>query len=160
MGNDNTMSEEATGPQEPMFNIEKLYVKDLSLEMPHAPAVFLEREAAQVEIQLNTQAEAVGEEVFEVTVTATVTSRLKDKTVFLIEVKQAGIFRIRNVPATELEPVLAVVCPNMLYPYLREVVSDISVRAGMSPVLLGPMNFEGLYHQQQQQAQPASEATH
>jgi preprotein translocase subunit SecB len=154
------MSEEATEPQEAMFNIEKLYVKDLSLEMPHAPAVFLEREAAQVEIQLNTQAEAIGEEVFEVTVTATVTSKLKDKTMFLIEVKQAGIFRIRNVQTAELEPVLAVVCPNMLYPYLREVVSDISVRAGMSPVLLGPMNFEGLYHQQQQQAQPASESTH
>lgn len=155
------MNEEATESQQTVFNIEKLYVKDLSLEMPHAPAIFLEREAAQIEIQLNTQAVTVGEEVFEVTLTATVTSKLKDKALFLIEAKQAGIFRIRNVPQEELEPVLGVVCPNMLYPYLREVVTDISVRAGLAPVVLGPMNFESMYQQQkQQQTQPAAQATH
>ncbi len=139
--------------QQPVFNIEKLYVKDLSLEIPHAPAVFLERESPQIDLQLNSQAEPIGEEVYEVTITATVTAKLKEKTLFLIEVKQAGIFRIRHVPAAELEPVLAVVCPNLLYPYLRETVSDVSVRAGFAPVLLNPLNFEALYHQQKQQAQ-------
>jgi preprotein translocase subunit SecB len=155
------MNDETNAPQQPLFNIEKLYVKDLSLEIPHAPAVFLEREAPQVELQLNSQAEPVGEEVFEVTVTITVTAKLKDKTMFLIEAKQAGIFRIRNVPPAELEPVLGVVCPNMLYPYLREVVSETSVRAGFAPVLLSPINFETLYHQQkQQQEQTAAQTTH
>jgi preprotein translocase subunit SecB len=155
------MNDETTASQQPLFNIEKLYVKDLSLEIPHAPAIFLEREAPQVELQLNSQAEPVGEEVFEVTITITVTSKLQDKTMFLIEAKQAGIFRIRNVPPADLEPVLAVVCPNMLYPYLREVVSETSVRAGFAPVLLSPINFESLYQQQKQhQEQAAAQTTH
>ncbi len=148
-----------TNAQQPVFNIEKLYVKDLSLEIPHAPAIFLERENPQIDLQLNSQAEPVAEEVYEVTVTATVTAKVKDKTLFLIEGKQAGIFRIRHVPAAELEPVLAVVCPNLLYPYLREVVSDVSVRAGFAPVLLNPINFEALYHQQKQQMQAAPAPT-
>lgn len=154
------MSEKATSQQAPVFNIEKLYVKDLSLEVPHAPAIFLEREAPQIDLQLNSQAEPVSEGVFEVTVTATVTAKLaskNDQVVFLIEAKQAGIFQIRNVPQPDLEPVLAVVCPNLLYPYLREVVSDVSVRAGFAPVLLNPLNFEALYQQQKsQQAQPSA----
>ncbi len=145
-----------TNVQQPVFNIEKLYVKDLSLEIPHAPAVFLERESPQIDLQLNSQAEPISEEVYEVVVTATVTAKLKDKTLFLIEAKQAGIFRIRHVPAAELEPVLAVVCPNLLYPYLRETVSDVSVRAGFAPVLLNPLNFEALYHQQKQQQTQAA----
>ncbi len=153
------MSETAASQQTPLFNIEKLYVKDLSLEIPHAPAIFLERENPQIDLQLNSQAEPVAEEVYEVTVTATVTAKVKDKTLFLIEGKQAGIFRIRHVPAAELEPVLAVVCPNLLYPYLREVVSDVSVRAGFAPVLLNPINFEALYHQQKQQMQAAPAPT-
>lgn len=160
------MSEEAaaTSQESPVFNLEKLYVKDISLEIPHAPGIFLEREAPQIELQLNSQAAPVGEGVFEVTVTVTVTAKLKeqDKVMFLIEVKQAGVFQIHNVPQEELEPVLAVVCPNMLYPYLREVVSDVSVRAGFAPVLLNPLNFEVLYQQQkQQQAEaPAAPTTH
>ncbi len=152
---------ETTPPNQPVFGIEKLYVKDLSLEIPHAPSVFLERENPHVDLQLNSEAQPLGDEVFEVTVTATVTVKLKEKAMFLIEAKQAGIFRIRHVPAAELEPVLATVCPNLLYPYLREVVSDLSVRAGFSPVLLNPVNFEALYHQQKQQAQaPATQTTH
>jgi preprotein translocase subunit SecB len=148
------MSETTAAQESPVFNIEKLYVKDLSLEIPHAPAIFLERESPQIELQLNTQAEPIGEALFEVTVTVTVTAKLKDKVMFLIEAKQAGVFQIRNIPQTDLESMLAVVCPNLLYPYLREAVSDLSVRAGFAPVLLNPLNFEALY-QQQKQAQPA-----
>jgi preprotein translocase subunit SecB len=141
--------------QQAIFNIEKLYVKDLSLEIPHAPAIFLERENPQIDLQLHTAATPVEDGVFEVTVTVTVTAKLqeKDKVLFLVEAKQAGIFQVRNIPQSEMEQVLAIMCPNILYPYLREVVSDVVVRAGFAPVLLSPINFEVLYHQQKQQAQ-------
>ncbi len=154
---------EAASQQAPLFNIEKLYVKDLSLEIPHAPAVFLERESPQIDLQLNSQAAPVGEGVYEVTVTATVTAKLTSKNnqvMFLVEAKQAGVFQIRNIPQEDLEPVLSVVCPNLLYPYLREVVSDVSVRAGFAPVLLNPINFDALYQQQKQQQAQASQTTH
>jgi preprotein translocase subunit SecB len=155
------MTEAAQTNNQPVFNIEKLYVKDMSLEVPNAPAIFLERENPQIDLQLNSQAAPVEDGVFEVTVTVTVTAKLqeKDKILFLIEAKQSGIFQIRNLPAEEMETVLAVVCPNILYPYLREVVSDMAVRAGFAPVLLNPINFEAIYLQQKQQAQaPAAEA--
>ena len=140
--------------QQAVFNIEKLYVKDLSLEIPHAPAIFLERENPQIDLQLHTNSASVEDGVFEVTITVTVTAKLaeKDKVMFLIEAKQAGIFQLRNIPAGEVEAVLAVVCPNILYPYLREVVSDVVVRAGFAPVILSPINFDALYQQQKQQA--------
>ena len=139
----------------PVFNMDKIYVKDLSLEIPNAPQIFLEREAPQIEVQLHTAASAIDEGVYEVTVTSTVTAKIGEKVMFLIEVKQAGIFTVRNVPEAEKTPVLAVVCPNILFPYLREVVSDVSVRAGFAPVLLSPINFDALYQQQQAQSQAA-----
>jgi preprotein translocase subunit SecB len=156
------MSETEATPQ-PLFNIEKLYVKDLSLEIPHAPAIFLEREQPQIELQLHTEATNVDEGVFEVTVTVTVTAKLaeKNQVMFLIEAKQAGIFQLRNLPPQEQETVLGVVCPNILYPYLREVISDVAVRAGFAPVLLNPINFESLFLQQkQQQAEAGNVTTH
>lgn len=150
------MTEAAQASNQPVFNMEKIYVKDISLEIPHAPQIFLERENPQIDIQLHSQAASVEEGVFEVTVTSTVTAKIGDKVMFLIEAKQAGIFQVRNVPNEELEPILAVVCPNILFPYLREVVSDVSVRAGFAPVLLNPINFEVLYQQQKQQTQAAA----
>ncbi|MDX8378502.1 MAG: protein-export chaperone SecB [Gallionella sp.] len=142
-----------------MFNMDKIYVKDLSLEIPHAPQIFLERDNPEIEVQLNTAAAGVGEGVFEVTVTATVTAKIADKVMFLIEAKQAGIFTLRNLPEAEIEPVLGVMCPNILFPYLREVVSDVAVRAGFAPVMLNPINFDVLY-QQQQQAEAEQATTH
>ncbi len=149
------MTEAAQTNTQPIFNIEKLYVKDLSLEIPNAPAIFLERENPQIDLQLQTNAASLEDGVFDVTVTVTVTAKLpeKDKVLFLIEAKQAGIFQIRNIPAGEMETVLAAVCPNILYPYLREVVSDVAVRAGFAPVILNPVNFEAIYQQQKQQTQ-------
>ena len=149
------MSEAATSEQaQPTFNIEKLYVKDLSLEVPHAPSIFLERENPQIDLQLNTEFSAIDEGIYEVVITVTLTAKLpaKDKVMFLIEAKQAGIFHVRNIPANEMEAVLGVVCPNILYPYLREVITDISVRSGFAPVLLNPINFEALFQQQKAQA--------
>jgi preprotein translocase subunit SecB len=135
--------------QQPIFNMDKIYVKDLSLEIPNAPRIFLEREAPQVEIQLHTASAALDAGVFEVNVTVTVTAKIGDKVMFLIEAKQAGIFTVRNLPEADMGPVLGIMCPNIIFPYLRETVSDLSVRAGFAPVLLAPINFEVLYQQQQ-----------
>jgi len=153
------MTEAAQQNTQPLFNMEKIYVKDLSLEIPNAPQIFLDRENPQIDVQLATQAASIEDGVFEVSVTATVTAKIGEKVMFLIEAKQAGIFQVRNIPLEEMEPILAVMCPNILFPYLREVVSDIAVRAGFAPVLLNPINFDVLYQQQkQQQAQAAAAA--
>ena len=142
---------------QPTFAIEKIYLKDLSVEVPNAPEIFLEREAPQVGIQLNSGGRGVGEGVFEVTLTVTVTAKVGEKTVFLVEVGQAGIFRIQNVPEDQMEPLIAVACPNILFPYAREAVSDAVSRAGFQPIVLQPVNFEGMYMQrlQEQSGAPA-----
>ena len=152
---------EAESAKQPVFNIEKIYVKDLSLEIPHAPGIFLERENPHIDLQLHSQATAIEEGLFEVMITITVTSRLKekDKVAFLIEARQAGIFQVRNLPQQEVEQVLGVVCPNIVFPFLREVVSDLAVRAGFSPVLLNPINFDVLYQQQKQLQAQATPVT-
>ena len=149
----------AAAQMQPQFNIEKLYVKDLSVEVPHAPAIFLEREAPRIDLQLNTQHSVVNEGVFDVAVSAIVTAKLKDKVVFMIEAQQCGIFSVRNVPQQEMEMILEVVCPNIIYPYLRDLVSDSSLRAGFSPALLNPVDFAAL-HAQKQQAQAEAPVTH
>mgnify|MGYP006356131901 FL=1 len=144
---------------QPVFGIEKLYVKDLSVEVPNAPEIFLEREAPQVEIQLNTGGRAVGDGVYEVVLTVTVTAKMGENTVFLVEVGQAGIFRIQNVPEEQLEPLIAVACPNILFPYAREAVSDAVSRAGFQPIVLQPVNFESMYMQRLQQKEAQAGAT-
>lgn len=151
------MTENAQAGQ-PVFSIEKLYVKDLSLEVPHAPRIFLDRENPQVNVQLRTEGSKIDEGIFEVTLTVTVSAKLPDdRTVFLVEAAQAGIFQIRNVPEGDLEPVMMIGCPNILFPYAREAVSDAITRAGFQPVILAPVNFESLYQAQQQQATSVSQ---
>jgi len=148
------MSEPAQ--DQPVFSIEKLYVKDLSLEIPNAPQIFLEREAPQVDVQIQTQGKAVQEGIYHVVLSITVTANLGERTVFLVEVAQAGIFQIRNVPESDLESVLGIACPNILFPYAREAVSDAVTRAGFPPVVLNPINFEALYQQRRQQEAAAA----
>ncbi|WP_374327059.1 protein-export chaperone SecB [Azonexus sp.] len=143
--------------EQPVFGIEKLYVRDLSLEVPNAPEVFLEQEAPQVSVQLNSTGRGVGEGVFEVVLTVTVTATLGEKTMFLVEVAQAGVFRILNVPEEQLEPLIAIACPNVLFPYARETVSDAVTRAGFQAILLQPVNFEAMYVQRLQEMQAAAE---
>jgi preprotein translocase subunit SecB len=133
--------------QQPVFSIEKIYVKDLSVELPNAPQCFLERDAAQISVQMASAGTAVGEGTFEVVLTITVTAKVGDKTQFLVEVAQAGIFIIQNVPQQDVEPIVAVACPNILFPYAREAVSDCVTRAGFPPVLLAPVNFDAAYQQ-------------
>jgi len=133
--------------QQPMFSIEKIYVKDLSLEVPGGPQTFMQSEQPQLEVQLSQQSQRVSDVLFEVTLVITVTAKRADKTLFLVEVSQAGVFQIRNVSEADLAPVLGMICPNVLFPYARETVSDIVNRAGFPPVLLAPVNFETLYQQ-------------
>lgn len=147
--------------EQPFFGIEKIYVKDLSLEIPNAPQVFLQRETPEIHVDLNTKGVQLEEGVYESTLIITVTATAEEKTLFLVEVEQAGIFQIRNVPPSDVEQVLRVACPNILYPFIREVVSDMTVRAGFSPVILNPMNFEALYHEQEAaKAQQSEAVTH
>lgn len=143
--------------QQPVFAIEKVYVKDLSIEVPNAPQIYLERESPQFEVQLNNQGTAVGEGIFEAVLTVTVTAKIGEKTMFLIEVGQGGVFRMQNIPEEQVEPLLAVACPNVLFPYAREAVSDAMTRAGFTPIQLQPVNFEAMYMarlQQQQEGGP------
>ena len=143
---------------QPGFGIEKLYVKDASIEVPGAPHIFTERTAPQVSVELGNSAQKLDEGIFEVSIKVTVTAKIGDKTAFLVEVTQAGIFAVRNVPEENLEVIVSVTCPNILFPYAREAVSDMVTRAGFAPVLLNPINFEGLYMQQKQQAEHAEKA--
>jgi preprotein translocase subunit SecB len=140
----------------PVFNIQRMYLKDLSLEQPNSPAILLEQGQPQVDINLQMGAEQVADGVFEITVTATVTAKVKDKTLFLVEAKQAGIFEIRNVPQEQLQGIVSIVCPQMVYPYLRAIVSDICTRAGFPPILLTEVNFQAMFEAQQQQQAAAA----
>jgi preprotein translocase subunit SecB len=147
---------------QPQFLIEKIFVKDVSLEIPNAPQIFLERAQPELEFSFRNEGQAIGNDYHEVVLTATVTAKLKDqnKTVFLIEASQGGIFRVTGVPEEDMELVYAITCPTILLPYLRETVSDLAVRGGFPPVFLAPMNFEALYRQRQQEEQAAPEQTH
>jgi preprotein translocase subunit SecB len=138
--------------QQPLFGVEKIYLKDMSLELPNAPQVFFERDAPQVEVNIHNEASGLAQEgLFEVVLTVTVTAKIQDKTVFLVEAAQAGIFQIRNVPQPDLEAVLGTLCPTTLLPYAREVVASIVQRAGFPPVTLQHMNFDLVYQQRMQQ---------
>ena len=153
-------------PQQPTFVIEKIYLKDASLEIPHAPQIYLESDTPQVEVNVHNQAVMLGETegLFEVVLTVTVTAKTGGKTVFLVEVAQAGIFQIRNVPPQDLDAILGIACPGVLLPYAREAVSSMVLRAGFPPVVLQHMNFEAVYQQQrlqqEQQGSAAPAATH
>ena len=146
-----------TPEPQPTFQIEKIYVKDLSLELPHAPQVFLQTESPQLEGQVHSDANQFADGLFQVVVTVTVTARAGDKTLFLAEAAQAGIFSVRGVPAADLDPLLGIACPNILYPYVRETISDLVTRGGFPPVLLAPVSFEAIYAQRQQAAAGAAQ---
>ena len=148
------MSEPAQS-QQPQFRIEKLYVKDLSLEVPNAPEVFLQVENPQLEVQVRSEAKQFSEGMFDVVVTVTVTARSGEKTLFLVEAAQAGIFSVSGVPKEDLDPLLGIGCPTILYPYVREAISDLVTRAGFPPVVLEPISFEQVYLERQKQAAAA-----
>ena len=139
-------------PTTPMFQIQRIYLKDLSLEQPNSPQILLEQGQPGVEINLTLGAEPIADGMYEVTVMATVTTKVNDKTLFLVEAKQGGIFEIRNIPDEQLKQILGIACPNIVYPYLRAIVSDVCTRAGFPPVMLSEVNFQAMYEAQQAQA--------
>ena len=138
--------------QDPVFNIQRVYLKEASLEQPNSPAILLEQEQPSVEINLGVNAENVADGVFEITVSATVQTKIQDKTVFLAECKQAGIFEVRNIPEDQMGAVIGIACPQIVYPYLRGNVADLIQRGGFPPVHLAEINFQAMYEQQQAQA--------
>ena len=139
--------------QEPVFQIQRVYLKEASLEQPNSPAILLEQEAPTVDIQRQISSENVADGIYETAVTATVQTKIKDKTVFLAECRQAAIFEIRNLPEDQMGPVLGIACPQIVYPYLRGNLADLITRAGFPPVHLAEINFQSMYEQQQAQQQ-------
>ena len=136
--------------QQPIFNVERLYVKDLSLEVPHAPQIFLEQGEPEVDMRVSTDNSKLEDGYYNVDVTVTVTAKLNnERTMFLNEVTQSGIFRLENIPEEDVQLLLGVACPNILFPYAREAISNSVTRAGFPPVLLAPINFEAIYQEQQ-----------
>ncbi len=144
---------------DPVFQIQRVYLKELSLEQPNSPAILLEQEQPAVDIKLNVATSPVADGIFEVLVTATVQTLIKDKTVFLVEVRQAGIFEIRHVPEEQMGPILGIACPQIVYPYLRGNVADTIQRAGFPPVHLAEINFQSMYQQQLEAAENTQTVT-
>lgn len=134
---------------DPVFQIQRVYLKGASLEQPNSPSILLEQEQPTVDIQLGVNASPVADGIFEITVTATVQTKIKDKTVFLVEATQSGLFEIRNIPQEQMNPIVGVACPQIVYPYLRGNIADLIQRAGFPPVHLAEINFQAMYDQQQ-----------
>lgn len=145
--------------QDPVFQIQRVYLKEVSLEQPNSPGILLESEQPSVDIQLGVEASPVAEGVFEVCVTATVHTKINDKTVFLVEAKQAGIFEIRNLADEQMGQIMGIACPQIVYPYLRGNVADLIQRGGFPPVHLSEINFQAMYEQQQAEAAGAPAGT-
>lgn len=159
------MAEKATNEakqQNPEFGIQRLYLKDLSFESPKSPKVFLEEWRPELHMDIGTKTEAIGDDLHEVVLTVTVTVKMKEDTIFLVEAKQAGIFSIKNFPKDQIHPMLGSYCPNILYPYIREAITDVVVKGGFPQLYLSPVNFDALYekHRQQDAAQKAEKKEH
>ena len=136
---------------QPVFQIQRVYLKDLSLEQPNSPQILVEQGQPAVEVNLGVEVQPVADGIFEVAVSATVTTRLGDRTLFLCEAKEAGIFEIRHIPEDQMQPILGIACPGIVYPYLRAVVADIITRGGFPPVHLAEVNFQAMFEAQQAQ---------
>lgn len=159
MSDQNGQAEQAQNANAPVFNMQRVYLKDLSLEMPNAPNIFLEQEGPQVEVAINVGGQALAETVFESTITVTVTTRIGEKVLYLVEATQGGVFEIANVPAEQLDPLMGIVCPTMLYPYLRANVADAITRTSLPPLHLAEVNFQALFEQRMAEAAQAAPAS-
>jgi preprotein translocase subunit SecB len=135
---------------QPVFQIQRVYLKDVSLEQPNSPQILVEQGQPQVDINLGVEVQPVQDGIFEVCVTGTVTTKLGERTLFLVEAKQAGIFEVRNIPEDQIQPILGIACPGIVYPYLRAIISDVITRAGFPPVHLAEVNFQAMFEAQQQ----------
>lgn len=157
MADQNSAAPSAVDETQPVLSYEKIYVKDMSIEVPHAPGIFLEQDTPELETQLNVNATNFAEGLYEVVVTATVSTKVKDKVVFLVELGQAGIFQIRNFPADQIDPLVGIHCASVLYPYLRANMADLITRAGFPALHMPNVNFEAFYAQRLEQTQAGQE---
>jgi preprotein translocase subunit SecB len=151
-------NEGADNSKEPSFRIQRIYLKDLSLEQPNAPQILLVQAEPQVEVEIDISVDPISNEIFEVALSSTVTARVEGKVLFLVEAKQAGIFEFSNIPPAQIDPMLGITCPSILYPYLRSNIADTISRAGFQPIHLNEINFHGMYEQRLMQAQQADSA--
>jgi preprotein translocase subunit SecB len=134
----------------PIFQIQRIYLKDISLEQPNAPQIFLTPGEPTIQIEVDIQFGQLQGDLYEVIVIGNVTTRLEDKVLFLVEAQQGGIFELKNIPAEQLEPMLAIACPSIIYPYLRSNIADLIGRAGFQPIHLAEINFHQLYEDRKQ----------
>jgi preprotein translocase subunit SecB len=144
------MSEQNAQELQATFNIQRIYLKDMSLEQPNSPAIFLEQDGPNIEVQIDVGNQKLADDIYEATVTVTITAKIRDKIAFLVEGKQGGIFEVRNVPEDQIEPLLGIACPNIIYPYLRANIADMVTRGGFPPIHLTEINFEVFYQQRKQ----------
>jgi preprotein translocase subunit SecB len=144
------MSDQNAQELQATFNIQRIYLKDMSLEQPNSPAIFLEQDGPSIEVQIDVGNQKLADDIYEVTVTVTITAKIRDKIAFLVEGKQGGIFEVRNVPEDQIEPLLGIACPNIIYPYLRANIADMVTRGGFPPIHLTEINFEVFYQQRKQ----------
>lgn len=149
-------NEANTESKDPSFRIQRIYLKDLSLEQPNAPEIFLVAAEPQVQIEVDIAVKPLSDELYEVILSSTMTTRVDGKVLFLIEANQAGIFEFQNIPAEQIDPMLGITCPTILFPYLRSNVADIISRAGFQPIHLNEINFHGMYEHRLMQAQQAA----
>jgi len=145
-----------TESKDPSFRIQRIYLKDLSLEQPNAPEIFLVVAEPQVQIEVDVAVKPISGELFEVSLSSTMTARVEGKVLFLVEVNQAGIFEFQNIPAEQIDPMLGITCPTILYPYLRSNMADVISRAGFQPIHLNEINFHGMYEHRLMQAHQAA----
>ncbi len=143
----------AMGSSDPSFVIQRVYLKDLSLEQPNAPGILLVASEPQIQVELDIAVDRLTEELFEVALLSTVTARVDGKVMFLVEAKQAGIFEFKNIPLEQIDPMLGITCPTIIFPYLRSNVADTISRAGFQPIHLSDINFHGMYEHRLAQAQ-------
>jgi preprotein translocase subunit SecB len=157
------MTEQSSTPQEgidnsnePGFRIQRIYLKDLSLEQPNAPQILMVSSEPQIQVEVDIAVSPLTDGIFEVALSSTITAKVDTKVLFLIEAKQAGIFEFSNIPADQIDPMLGIACPTILYPYLRSNIADIISRAGFQPIHLNEINFHGMYEHRLMQAQQAA----
>lgn len=153
-----TPQESAEQSKEPGFRIQRIYLKDLSLEQPNAPQILLVASEPQVQVEIDISVAPLSQEIFEVSLNSTVTAKVDAKVLFLVEAKQAGIFEFSNIPIEQIDPMLSIACPTILYPYLRSNIADIISRAGFQPIHLNEINFHGMYEHRLMQAQQEAAA--
>ncbi|NNE37808.1 MAG: protein-export chaperone SecB [Gammaproteobacteria bacterium] len=148
--NTEKQTEESNGltDSQAQFSIEKIYVKDLSFETPNSPQIFQKKWEPVVNLDLANSASSLSDDFYEVVLSITVTVSFEKETVYLVEVQQGGIFNILNVPKDILNRMLNTVCPNILFPFAREVISDLVTKGGFPQLILAPVNFDAIYQQQ------------